>query len=86
MDSLITLLISVVIGLHAEDRLLSLILGSESIRNLRGLCLFIFRLYLTIGKEIRSNNLSPAIRFRLMNNVKTSRLNLRLPVKNQLIF
>ncbi len=47
-------------GMAAGDRVFELILGPESIRDLRGFCLFIVRLLSTIGKRIRSNTLSPA--------------------------
>jgi len=41
------------------DRVYSLILGRSS---LRGFCLFMFRMYLTISKRIRSNTPSPVKR------------------------
>jgi hypothetical protein len=55
----------------AGDRVFPLILGSERFRNLRGLCLFIIRAYLTIGKGIRSNTLSPAIAYKFPNSVSS---------------
>jgi hypothetical protein len=45
----------------AGDRVFSLILSPEGFRDLRGLCLFIIRMFWNIGKEIRSNTLSPAM-------------------------
>ena len=49
------------------ERVSSLILGRPS---LRGFCLFIFEMYLTIGKRIRSNTLSPVDMLNLMNKVE----------------
>jgi leader peptidase (prepilin peptidase)/N-methyltransferase len=45
--------------MHVGDRVFSLILSPESFRGLRRLCLFIIKIYPTIGKEIRSNTLPP---------------------------
>jgi hypothetical protein len=55
--------------MSAGDRVLSLILSPEVLRRFRGLCLYIIGVYLTIGKEIRSNTLSPTISFKFINNV-----------------
>ena len=43
----------------AGERIFSLILGPDT-TGLRGFCLLISHIYLTIGKKIRSNTLSPA--------------------------
>jgi hypothetical protein len=47
--------------MSAGDRVYSLIPGSESFRNLRGLCLFIIIVNLIIGKAIRSKTPSPVV-------------------------
>ncbi len=55
----------------AGDRVSELILGRSA---LRGLLLFIIIVYLTIGKRIRSNTLSPLIIAEIANNMGLVRI------------